>query len=396
MILSWAFAQTAAFDPSAPNWTSWRGPQGNGISAENGWKPPASLKSPKILWKAKVGVGYSSVCVYGGYAFTSGIVSGEQETLTCLDAATGKAVWTFAYPGTSIDYPGSRAMPVLDEGRLYTLSITGTAHCLDAATGKKIWSTDLVAKAGAESPNWGFSSSCLIQGKLAYFNATAGGVALDKASGALVWKGPSGVCGYSTPVAFAMGAKPYLALFAQKELVVVEADTGKRYSGAPWKTDYDVNAMDPLVIGDRIFVSSAYNHGAAMFKIAPKSLETVWTNKTFTAHYSSVVYKNGYIYGASGSPGYGEYVCLKAADGSTAWSSMSSGVGSLTMVGDYLLAVSETGKLSVIKADPGAFSEVASASSVIPRLVWTAPVFAGGKIYLRNDKGDLVCVDATK
>ena len=87
--------------PSAGDWTRWRGPDLNGISAETGWLAKWPDDGPKRLWKAKVGTGFSSVSVANGKVYTlgnSGRGKGaEKDTVFCFDAATGKTIWSHAY-----------------------------------------------------------------------------------------------------------------------------------------------------------------------------------------------------------------------------------------------------------------------------------------------------------
>jgi outer membrane protein assembly factor BamB len=68
--------------------------------------------------------------------------------LTCLDPATGKAVWTYKEIGRSISTPSVK------DGLIYIAEYDGDLHCLDAKTGKahwvhetqsRIWGSTLVA-----------------------------------------------------------------------------------------------------------------------------------------------------------------------------------------------------------------------------------------------------------
>jgi len=388
-------AETAALDPSAPSWPRWRGPNGNGKIAEAAWNPK-EIETAKPLWKVNVGKGYSSICAAGGYLFTVGQKSYSEETLVCLKAADGREVWSFSYPSRYIEYQGGRGMPVFENGRLYLQSILGHAYCLDASTGKVIWDTDMAGKTGAFSPSWGFTSSALLEGDLAVFNMGKSGVALNKDNGSLVWKSGTATAGYATPVPLDFQGKRYLAVFGSSALTVVEALTGKEFATAPWRTSYDVNAGDPLVIGDSIFIATNYSTGSAMYKLGNNSLTQLWKNGSVLCHFSSAVYLDGYIYssGASVGGGSGPFFCLNAKDGSVAWKE-NLGVASLIAVGSRLLITTETGDLIAVEATPKAFTQIARAERIVPRLCWTAPVFAGGKIYLRSDKGDVICLDVS-
>ncbi len=390
-----AAADTAKLDLSAPSWAKWRGPNGNGIVADAAWNPKA-LDSAKPVWQIKLGKGYSSICVVGGYLYTVAMKDYSNEALYCLDAKNGKEVWSFSYPSSYIEYPGGRTMPVFENGRIYILSLNGQAYCLDASTGKQIWTTDLEEKANATRPQWGFTGSALIEGDLVVFNVCKSGVALKKADGSLVWKSGSTASGYATPVPFNFGGRRLLAVFCSSSLTVVEAATGKEVASAPWVTGYDVNAGDPVIVGDTIFVATNYGTGCALFKLSGNSLTKVWENPSVLCHFSSAVYLDGYYYCSGASVGgRGPFFCLNAKDGKAAWQE-NLGVASVIAVGSTLLITTETGDLIAAEATPKAFTQIARAQRIVPRLCWTAPVFAGGRIYLRSDKSDLLCLDASK
>ena len=90
MKLCWILA--AAFLAShlpAADWPQWRGPNRNGISSEKvsaAW--PAG--GPKVLWRASVGTGFSSISVSQGRVYTMGNTN-NQDTVWCFDAKTGRA-----------------------------------------------------------------------------------------------------------------------------------------------------------------------------------------------------------------------------------------------------------------------------------------------------------------
>jgi outer membrane protein assembly factor BamB len=226
------FAGTATLNPSAPSWPKWRGPNGNGMIDEQAWNP-ASIDATRVLWSVKVGQGYSSACVVGGYVFTAGKPGAVQETLVCLDGATGATVWSFGYESGNVQYPGSRATPVFDNGKLYIMSLTGHAYCVDAQTGKKLWDMDIAGKTGAAMPSWGFAGSALIEGDLAMFNVCRSGAALDKETGKIVWKSADDAAGYATPVPFDYKGTRCLAVLGSKRLTVVEELTGREVASSP-------------------------------------------------------------------------------------------------------------------------------------------------------------------
>ncbi len=81
----------------ANDWPNYRGPHHNGISDEKNWQPQFPASGPKVLWKASVGIGFSSFSVAEGRVFTTGNED-NADTVFCFDAATGKELWKQSYP----------------------------------------------------------------------------------------------------------------------------------------------------------------------------------------------------------------------------------------------------------------------------------------------------------
>jgi outer membrane protein assembly factor BamB len=373
------------------DWTRWRGPEGTGISAENDWKPLA-VASPKVKWKMNVGVGHSSFSVAGKALYTMGNVA-EKDIIYCLDAETGKETWRFSYPCASGNYKGTRATPVLDGDSLYTLGRDGDAHCLDAKTGKVKWQTNLMKQHGSAAGTWGMAGSPLILGAMVVYNARAAGLALDKATGKKVWETGGGPCGYASPVAFKLGAKECLAVFGNQEITVTDATNGKRVFSHPWKTQYDVNAADPVFFDNKLFITSGYEHGCALLDVSGKNIKELWTNLNMRGHFASPIYLDGHLYGVDGNTGTGQLKCLDAKTGQVKWSQGGS-FENLMMAAGKIIAVDKKGDLVVAEASPAGYKEIARGVVLNGQTTnWTAPVLANGLIYCRNSEGDVVCVD---
>jgi outer membrane protein assembly factor BamB len=64
----------------------------------------------------------------------------------------------------------------------------------------------------------------------------------------------------------------------------------------------------------------------------------------------------------------------------------------LTAVGGKLLVLTEKGDLVPAEASPAGYKELGSAH-VIDARAFTAPVFANGRVYVRNTAGDVVSLD---
>jgi len=381
--------------PRPFEWGNWRGPDRNGISRESEWDPNWGEDGPKELWRASVGIGFSSITVVQGRVFTMGNVD-DVDMVWCLDANNGKRIWRHQYPcrRDPKSYEGGpSATPTVYDYKVYTLSKQGHLYCLNVADGRVAWRKNISKDLGFEIPKWGFASSPLILDKTLIVNAGAGGIALDRRSGKVLWQSARTPSGYATPVPFQYAGKRYLAIFSHRSLEVVGSDDGGKLWSVPWKTRWDVNAADPIISDGKIFISSGYNRGCALIKIG-RTPETLWENKNMRNRFSSCVLLNGYLYGIDGfdKP---TLRCISFETGEVQWSYERLGKGSLMAADGKLIILGGKGELVIAEASPEAFKPI-SRAQVLTRKCWTVPVLAGGRIYARNAFGDLVCLDVSK
>ena len=248
------------------DWPQFRGPTRDGISKETKWNPKALEGGAKVLWKANVGEGWSSVSVSGDKVFTMGWKD-DQDTVYALNVKDGKEAWKYSYPCQKCDYAGPRATPVTDGKVVYSLSHAGDLFCLSAQDGKVIWKKNVVSELGASVPRWNLAGSPVIQGELLLVNAGESGMALNRKTGEKVWSSGAGPGGYSAPVVFKHEGKDCVAVFGAKAVYGVELATGRRLWSSAWETRYDVNAADPIFLDGKLFISSGYDRGCALLDI---------------------------------------------------------------------------------------------------------------------------------
>lgn len=376
----------------AADWPVWRGPAHTGISAETDWRLGAE---PAVLWEAEVGLGFSSFVVAGGRVLTTGHQDG-QDTVFCLEAWTGKVLWKHAYPadlGDKYYEGGTSATPTFDGDRAYHLSRWGDLFCFEAATGKVVWEKNVQKETGANIPDWGYAGAPLVQGKLLILNVGKTGMAVDKASGAIVWKSAADNAGYSTPYPLTWNGKTLAVLGSGDAYVAVETATGTPVWSHPWKTRYGVNAADPILSGDTLFLSSGYNKGCTLLKLGAGSPEKLWESKVLKNQFNSSVLIDGHLYGIDGdSNSRCALKCVRLSDGQELWAEPEVGFGSLTAAAGRLLVLTAKGEIIEARANPAKFDEI-SRAQVLSGKCWSAPVLANGLLYLRNAEGHVVCLN---
>lgn len=385
-----------ACSATAADWPQWRGPQRNGISEEKDWKAEWGSRPPRPLWKAQVGLGFSSFTVAGGRVFTTGHADGA-DTVFCLDAEKGAQVWKHSYPadlGDKYYEGGTSATPVVDGAMVYHLSRWGDTFCFDAASGKILWSKNVQKETGIRIPDWGFSGSPLVHGDLLVLNVGGAGLALDKTTGNILWKSDDDNAGYSTPVPFRRGDDAFALIGSGKSYLAVNLKTGTKAWEFPWPTRYGVNAADPIISGDRVFISSGYNKGCALLKLEGGTPVEVWQNKELKNQLGSSVLVDGYLYGFDGdnTVSRAPLRCLELATGAMEWEDVTIGPGALMAADGKLIVLTGKGELIIARANPRKF-DVISRAQVITGKCWSAPVLANGRIYVRNSTGEVVCLD---
>lgn len=379
-----------AFCANANDWYRWRGPEANGISMETGWSANWPDSGPKQLWKAEVGTGFASFAVSQGRVFTMGNTN-DTDTVFCFDAASGKVIWHYSYPSKldpNMYEGGPSATPTVDGDRVYTVSKQGMVHCLEVATGKVVWSKNVAEEVKAKAPRWGFSGSAFVEGDLCILNIGSSGTAVDKHTGKVVWSSEPDEAGYATAVPFANGDEPAVVLVVKREVVALRVKDGKEIWQYPWKTTPDINAADTVVQDKRIFVSSGYNHGAAVFDVTEGSPKTVWQNRNMRNQFNSSVLWEGYLYGFDDN----KLRCIAFDTGEVKWTEPSPGKGSLMLADGKLIVLGERGELMVAPASPDGFKPI-SRTQVLNGKCWTTPVLSNGRIYCRNAAGNIVCLD---
>ncbi len=372
---------------TAADWPQFRGPNRDGISPESAVLKSWPASGPKVLWKAPLGEGYSQVVSVKGrlYAFAQ---QGEEQVAVAFDGATGKRLWRTRIDGEYNDGQGDgpRSTPSVDGDLMYALSAHGKLVALRTANGQVAWQHDLRAEYGANPPQWGVSTSPLVEGKLLIVNVGGSGnksiVAFDKTNGKVMWTSQGDGAGYSAPIAITVRGVRQVIVFTADAILSISPQDGRLFWRSGWKTDYDVNAATPIFLPpDKLFVSSGYGTGSALLQINRTNVAEVWRSRSMKNQFSSSVLHDGIIYGFDDAT----LKAIDAATGKERWKTRGFGHGSLILAGGHLIVLSDRGKLALVQATPEEYRELGNAQ-VIEGKCWTSPSLADGRLYVRNEE----------
>jgi outer membrane protein assembly factor BamB len=375
---------------AAPYWTDFRGPKRDGQYREGPIRTLWPADGLKPIWKQPVGGGYASFAIAGGRAFTIE-QRGPQEVVAAYDVATGRELWTNAWTAIfreSMGGEGPRATPTWADGRVYALGGQGEFRCLDDAGGKLVWRTNILDDAAATNLQWGMAAAPLIVDDTVV--VLPGGpngrsvVAYDRRTGKRAWSALDDRQAYSSPMLATVAGTRQIVVFSATRVMGLTPDSGSVLWEYPWKTDYDVNASQPLVIGDnRVFVSSGYGAGAAVVEIAHAaggfSVREVWRNIRMKNQFTSSVLHDGFIYGLDESI----LACLDAATGEVKWKGGRYGYGQVLLAGGHLIVLTEEGDLALVRAAPDRHQELGRFPAVEGKS-WNHPAMSGGYLLVRN------------
>ncbi|MEM7475523.1 MAG: PQQ-binding-like beta-propeller repeat protein [Planctomycetota bacterium] len=305
----------------AGDWPRFRGPLGNGVSADDSipstWSPSAN-----IAWKAELpGPGASSPIIVGGKAFVTcysgygltqenpGDIENLVRHLVCIDLASGKKLWQQDVPVSMPEDPYSGIgvtahgyashTPVSDGKHVFAFFGKSGVHAYDL-DGKKLWQ----AEVGKESDptRWGSSSSPIVHNNILIVTASAESqsiIGFDVASGKEVWRQEaSGLDGmWGTPSIVESGDRTELVMCVAGEVWGMDPQTGDLF----WYADAAGQQSYTSVLQNegRVFAVTGRGGGSIALEAGGSGnvseSKTVWTGRD-TASFASPVRHESKMY----------------------------------------------------------------------------------------------------
>ena len=375
---------------SARGWTDFRGPNRDGRYTERPILTTWNAGGLKPIWKQPVGGGYASFAAANGRAFTIE-QRGAQEVVAAYDAATGRELWTNAWNAVFSERMGGdgpRATPTWADGRVYALGATGELRVLEDATGRVVWRTEILQDAGADNLQWGMAASPLIVDDTGVVLPGGSGgqsvVAYDRTTGKRVWSALDDMQSYSSPMLVTIAGVRQILVFSASRILGLKPDGSGILWEFPWKTQYDVNASQPLLVGDnRVFLSTGYGAGAVLIELTPGpnglTPREVWRTHRMKNQFASSVLHEGFIYGLDEAI----LACIDAANGELKWKGGRYGYGQIMLASGHIIVLTEDGDVALVRAASDRHQEVVRFHALDGK-TWNHPALVDGRLLIRN------------
>jgi len=372
--------------------TQWRGPARDGVVTG----VPAPQTWPETLvqkWKVDVGTGYATPLVVGNRVYQFSRI-GENETMTALDADSGKVTWQSGYaasfamnPATKQHGPGPKSTPVFSGGRLYSIGMTGIVTAWDASTGKQLWQKP---GSGPEMQYTTHAFSPLVDGDRVIFHV--GGhdkgalTAFDLNTGTVRWSWTGDGPGYASPVVADLGGTRQVVVPTQTKIVGVDASSGALLWERPLVHQFVSNSITPVVNGQTVIVAGT---GPLLaFVVARRgaewTTEQLWENTELPLRFTTPVASGDVLFGLSGRNS-GQYYAMDAKTGKTLWTSegRQAAHASVARAGDVLFSLESDGELVVARTSPTAFEPIRR-YTVATSETWAQPAISGNRVFVKD------------
>ena len=400
-----------ASDPGTGDWPMWGGtPERNMVSSMKGIPTSWDIKTNKnVKWMAQLGSqSYGNPVVSGGqvYVGTNNELvrnpkeGGDRGVLMCFRESDGKFLWQHTNEklpsGRANDWPyqGVCSSPLVEGDRLYYVSNRCELVCLDthgdgSGNPKVIWKFDMMEEVGSQPHNMS-NSSPVSYGDL-IFVGTANGqdeshvhipsprapsmIAVNKNTGKLVWE----VNNVGERILHGQWSSPAVGKVGDVWQVMVGEGDG-------WIRSYEV------LTGKKLWE----------FDLNPK--DSVWPKTRNEVIATPVIWENKVFIANGQDPEHGEGVGhLYAIDATKR--------GDITETGrlwhyDKIRRSISTGAIYnglLFYADFSGFLHCLDENTGKPywthdllSAVWGSPMVIDGKVYLGDEDGDVVVMEASK
>ena len=378
----------------ADNWPMWRGPSGDGRSSETNL-PVKWSATENITWKVSIPyAGHSSPIVWDKTIFVTGVdEEREQRNLLAIDRQSGRVLWERVVLEAPLERvhklnTRSSSTPATDGERVFVSFLDQESMCIAAYDfeGHELWKV----RPGPFKSVHGYCSSPVVFENLLIVNGDHDGdayiVALDRVTGATVWKTPreNRTRSYCTPIIRDIGGRTQLLLSGSKCVASLDPRTGEQHWIIDGPTEQFVAS---LVLNEGlIFLTGGFPDKHIM------AIDPTGTGNVTDTHVRWHVKRNGVSYVPS-PVACGNYFLVTsdggiatsfdASSGEVVWQERLGGhySTSLTSAHGLVYFLEDDGTTKVVR--PGPEFELIS-ENPLNEECYASPALSDGQIFIRG------------
>jgi outer membrane protein assembly factor BamB len=372
--------------PPAQANASWSQPGG---SPSNNLGHLALSEEVRKVWAVDAGTGSSSS---GRLSAVPLVADGKVFTLdaggrvSAFSSANGGKLWTASVtPENEKGKEGFGGGLALDGGRLYAATGFGTVVCIDPGNGAIVW-TKRVGKPIRSSPT-------AAGGKIFFVSTDNILYALSDNDGQQLWtaRGLPQPATLLSNVSPAVSGSIIIAPFPAGDVTAFDAGSGKAAWSDSLSRSSDTTAAGilgdparPVIDHGVVFVVS---HGGKMIATSESSGERMWTRNLASTQMPWVAGDTVYIVDLAG-----KLIALARSDGKVRWATdlpSSTRWNGPVLAGGRLWVVSGEGLLVGADARTGQLATQLDLDTP----VFVSPVVAGGRMYILADNASLIALN---
>jgi len=398
----------------ADDWPAFRGPLGNGTSAETN-APVVWSASQNVRWKVSLPKpANGSAIVARGHVFLAGAQDdrGTRRSLFCYRRDDGSQKWVQTVKldkqmPTHATNPHGGSTPVADGERVVVWHGSAGLHCYDF-DGKPLWSRDL----GEYRHMWGYGTSPILHRGRVILHTGPGQhvslLALSLETGETIWETEEPLEGtdrrndgkylgsWTTPLVTRVNGREQILCTMPTRLIAVDPGNGTRL----WTCDGirgpkgDLAYSSPILAGDICVAIGGFGGPGMGVRLGGSGGVTtthrIWRREKNPQSIGSGVYVDGYIYRPNAGPGTIE--CIDPASGDTLWTDRAAGANhwsSIVYVGGRCYATDQRGTTVVFNPTPDKF--VRLSTNRLNETTNATPAFSGGEFFIRTHQS-LFCI----
>jgi len=434
------------------DWPQFLGPNRNSTSPQKDILRTWPATGPEVLWTADLGKGFGGPVIKDGKAYLLDRDDKYGDYMRCFDMKTGKELWKYGYEAPmSVEFPGSRSVPAVDDKYVYSCGHNGDLYCFDIKTHKPVWIKNVWTdfggqpaskseggfsglQGGGKFPVWAIAQCPLIYGNLLIIASQApeaGVVAYNKLTGDVIWKTATlGAVGFVSP--------SIAKINGEDQIIMITASSGRGATAIPsnvvginpkngdvlwtysnWScwipcsNAYDAGQNKLLIVG-------GYQAGAAMIQIEKNgdkfNVKELYKTQEFGEHTKPPLFYNGYFYAQFSNNERRDGLVCMSEDGKIMWKTLKEpnfDKGSMILADGVILATDGKYSLYVIEPSPTGFKPLATAELLQPAGTviteqtsppsrmgggsqnWAPIALANGKLLIR-DQSRMMCVKVAK